>query len=185
MFGNPVVEVVGLFSVGLAGDDNDGAVGLDLVARDLDASLAGLLERSGERRLARAALARGFLRGRALDLVGLRLKARCPPLRLPFLMLAALLREPSGKPFVGRLVGGIPPAGSHCLGRRRAFRAAMVSSSTHWQSSKWPMEFPSNARLTQSPITARRVSDPYACASRPRPALIGDEGRSPLPRAQN
>src|SRR5580704_3088337 len=117
MFGNPVVEVVGLFSVGLAGDDNDGAVGLDLVARDLDASPAYLLSHAGERRLALAALARGFLRGRALDVVGLRLGARCPPLRLPFLMLAALLREPSGEPFVGRLVGGIPPAGSHCLGK--------------------------------------------------------------------
>src|SRR6516165_6036476 len=44
-------------SFGLAGDDDDRAVGLDLVAGDRDARLARLLGDGGERRLARLAVA--------------------------------------------------------------------------------------------------------------------------------
>src|SRR5262245_49909284 len=41
--------------LGLPGDDYDGAVRLDLVARDIDRRLAGLLGHAGERRLVRLA----------------------------------------------------------------------------------------------------------------------------------
>src|SRR6186997_130360 len=54
---------------GLAGDHDDLAVRLDLVAGDLNARLARLLSHAGERRLALAALALWLRRALALPLL--------------------------------------------------------------------------------------------------------------------
>jgi hypothetical protein len=68
---HPLIQIVSLFGLRLAELQRHAAVRRHGCTPHFRARLAGLLERSGERRLALAALARGFLRGRALGrLVG-------------------------------------------------------------------------------------------------------------------
>src|SRR5262249_35688303 len=63
MFRDPFVEFAALLLLTLAGDDDDGAVGPDLIAGDRHGRLVRLLGHADERRLARPRLARRPLNG--------------------------------------------------------------------------------------------------------------------------
>src|SRR5262249_60147212 len=63
MFRDPFVEFAALLLLTLAGDDDDGAVGPDLIAGDRHGRLVRLLGHADERRLAPPRLARRALNG--------------------------------------------------------------------------------------------------------------------------